>query len=507
MRPCDGNKQVSATSGRGLSRRGGPRRRRAFSLAELMIALAILGMGLLVIAAALPAGARYQKQSTDMSNGAAAAEAALDLIEQNVCLRKKVLDTSGNLVAPVLFQPRKTSDSQSVSGTYAIGEAIPTYEPWIKVRPLLTQNINVTRGTLPGNVPLYLHDIFDPNNTSKRRNWVEECIETTFITKWGGSASSLQGLEYDPTATGGPSYPWMRPALPALALFYPPVSQDVYGDLEFGHIRSPQQFLPSPTETRDYTVEYRVAARTPEETSRALERPIVWTAFYRRVSYATGSDPYLYEVIVIASRRPTAQHRYPVQDPTVGMFSGSAFARQSRTAPSYYKVDTAAPVPWLVAFKTLPQLQKGTDFAVIDADEAERVLYSGFQRKPLVFVADSLVGQLLPPGSVFIPAVNDTKPVICGGKPWAGFVPSAPDVLPIFEVAERTDNGDGTYRITVKDNGYYPWLRTGLTSPDYWPVWVIPPATDTFSGGQPVFPDQSPVLAVARRYIHIREFP
>jgi prepilin-type N-terminal cleavage/methylation domain-containing protein len=495
MWPWDEDKQLTRAGRRG-ARRGGPRAARAFSLAELMIALAILGMGLLVIAAALPAGARYQKQSADMATGAAAAESALDLIEQNVCRRQRALDASDNLVAPVLFQPRKATGTGYP--THAVGQAVAAHEPWIKVRPLFTQTINMTPGA--GN---YGGDVFDPNS-GQERNWIEEAI-ATYVRQWGGNVAELQGLEYDPPSGAVTKTPWMRPALPALALFYPPVTADLlpYDTLsQHGHIRTPREFLP--IVTGNAALQYAAAERTASETAKALERTIVWTAFYRRVSYQTGSDPSMYEVIVVASRRPTMQHRYPVQNPASATLSGSSFTTQrAGTRSSYFNVDTATPMPWLVSFQSwTPTLVLNTDYEDIGG---ARVLKDTFKRKPLTFVASSEVGPLLPPGSIFIPAANDLAPPFCGGDQFSGFVPSAPDALPIFEVAERTENTNGTFNITVKDNGYYPWLNSKPT--DYWPVWVIPPAIEALAGGQPAFPEQSPVLAVARRYICIREFP
>jgi prepilin-type N-terminal cleavage/methylation domain-containing protein len=503
MWPCDANKRMTRAGGRGARRRGGPRAGRAFSLAELMIALAILGMGLLVIAAALPAGARYQKQSVDMANGAAAADSALDLIEQNVCLRQRALDASGDLVAPVLFQPRNISNPYF---TQVVGQAVPDYEPWIKVRPLFTQNIIAQNASGWDWVRNRGDDLVN-HNPGKLHNLAEEAIQA-FVLKWGGDLTKLQGLEYDPPSSSSVTEaPWLRPALPALALFYPPVSLDPLPNGNSGHMNSPAQFFAYP---------YVAASRTLNETTKALERTIVWTAFYRRVSYQTGSDSHMYEVIVVALRRPTGQYRYPVQDASSAALSGSAFATHRSTGNVYSKVDTAAPTPWLVSFGTLahpegwsPVLQQTTHF--LDDGAGTRVLTSTFVPQKLVFYAEANVGCLLPPGSVIIPAVNDTQARFYNpagsGECHAGFVPSAPDTLPIFEVAERVEEADGTYKIVPKDNGYYPWLGGSYTS-DHWPVWVIPPAVEAVDPTTgPAYPDQSPVLAVARRYICIREFP
>jgi hypothetical protein len=105
---------------------------------------------------------------------------------------------------------------------------------------------------------------------------------------------------------------------------------------------------------------------------------------------------------------------------------------------------------------------------------------------------------------MFVPAVNDHLPSNNPLLRRAGFVPHAPDALPIYEVVERPD--DTT--VIVKNNGFYPWVAGGLNA-QAWPVWVIPPAfrerEPPNMGGQPVYERRSPILAVARRYIRLRE--
>lgn len=117
---------------------------------------------------------------------------------------------------------------------------------------------------------------------------------------------------------------------------------------------------------------------------------------------------------------------------------------------------------------------------------------------------------LFPVGTIFIPARNDHRPdrIRFPNLP-VGFGPPASTALPIYEVTERPD--DST--IIVKFNGYYPMKgipnQTQLGTPlaGEWPVWVVPPAFTEYQGGAPVAPDQCQIVAVARRYIRLREVP
>ncbi|HRT42642.1 MAG TPA: prepilin-type N-terminal cleavage/methylation domain-containing protein, partial [Phycisphaerae bacterium] len=88
--------------------RAGVARKTAFSLAEMMIALVILGFGLLVIGAALPVGLQYERDMIDRATGQAAAEYALDVIEQRIRLVRDPYDETLGKPSNYadIFQPR-----------------------------------------------------------------------------------------------------------------------------------------------------------------------------------------------------------------------------------------------------------------------------------------------------------------------------------------------------------------------------------------------------------------
>ncbi len=455
-----------------------------------MVALAILGMGLLVIAAALPAGAKYTKDSIDQVTGAAAAEYALELIEQNVCLRRDILvPASGGLPPgrpPTLFQPRFPQTDLSR------GVADPNYEPLIKVRPLFSQNIIAagpagTRGT----------EFFDLGLGIPRN----EVLGEAAVRQWFAVAAFTGSeKEYDPAPSAGP---WLRPGLPSVALAYPPITADTSFD--------PCSFWSAPIpmyNARPVLQPIAIGGYGPgAETLKSLERRIVWTAFYRRASYAASSDPTVYEIIVVVSSRPTLGHRFPVQDPST---AGQSVWNTLKI--SGVEVDALAPIPWLVTFdysqpQPLPQppawnLTTGCpDFSGV----------GGGAPATLTFRCTADYDPLFPVGSIFIPARNDDQPPLATADNRVHFGPLAPSALPIYEVSQRPD----ATTVMVKYNGYYPVVNGssppgswGPPAAQNWPVWVIPPASEGVdASGNPIFDNHSPILAVARRYVKLREVP
>jgi len=470
--------------------------RPGFSLAEMMIALAILGMGLLVIGAALPIGVRYTRDSVNMATGEAAAEYALDVIEQNICLRKTIADPIlGRVVrAPAIFQPRDGTDPY-LTVAKDPRNLTRDYEPIIKVRPLFAQTVIPHPGQACGRGD----EFFDPNSLVLERRAV---ISEQIIRLWLGAPGS-DPREADQLDAWG--LPWMRPALSSVYTVYPPITPDT----PF----LPQQF---------FSAQYQARAVTTSEAFKVLDRRIAWTAFYRRVSYAVGSDPNVYEIIVVAVRVPSERHRFPVQDPTgVSPFRGDSDSLNpsngsnnnnnssghdaNTLSGASTRVTSAAPLPWLVTFTTLPAPAYGFD-------DNGFPRFGGPPPGEMRFQCTLSLAPLFPKGTIFIPARNDDDPSLLGtGLPdpnsRVGFGPFAPTALPIYEVIGRTD-GASTSTIVVKFNGFYPRQGTGTPPAWEWPVWVIPPAfEDVDPSGNPVVPDESPIVGVARRYVRLREAP
>ena len=513
----DGDGRLRRRSARSRNIHGPPHaaKRPAFSLAELMIALAVLGMGLLVIAAALPAGVKYTKQTVDQSTASAAADYAFELIEQNVALRDTILDPSTGAYqrAPVLFQPRYPTDldpndvllADGTPGTDTLSDyGRPAwspdnkryYEPMVKVRPLFLANIQAQPGASRGHALL-----------------VDNAVTEDAIYSWLDGWMSGLGITVDKkecdagTIAGGVT--WLRPAMSPTSLTYPPPPAGG------SYVQLPDAYLLSES-GRPYATEQVTGpgGSYGDETMQALERRAVWTAFYRRVSYAEGADPALYEFIVVVCRRPTENHWFPVQDAQHG---GTPLNNSGEDALDYDQVDygALAPIPWLVTFDPLVNaLPVPPPLWYHRTSGGERTLEPGYEAPPsLTFVASAAVGALLPQGSVFIPALNDDRPSalnsVTGTPPiqTGGFVPSAPNALAIYTVTERVLRPDGRYDIVVGHNGLSPWVNeTANPMSSLWPVWVIPPAAEGPIDGA-TLSDQSPVLSVERRFVRLRELP
>ncbi|RMF72898.1 MAG: type II secretion system protein, partial [Planctomycetota bacterium] len=138
-------------------------RRMAFSLAELMIALVILGIGLLFIAAALPVGVEYAKRNVDRAAAEAAGVYAANTIEQYVRTSRLLVDSAYLQfnVTPVprtdaIFRPRWLPPGASVDPLNFVprvdlSDPDPAnwidYEPLIKVRPFVMRNISFDGAT------------------------------------------------------------------------------------------------------------------------------------------------------------------------------------------------------------------------------------------------------------------------------------------------------------------------------------------------------------------------
>ncbi len=495
----------------------GRRRRRAraaFSLPELMIALVILGLGLLIIAAALPAGLRYNEQTANQANGAAAAAYAVEMIESRVRLsqradrdslfRPRALDSliDTNYDGNPTNDPEDFIDADAVGGVDDFGFH-RWYEPRIKIRPGIAFNVDVTPGaTSPTKLP-------DDNPSAVIKLWLQKQGHDPNDTL--EASQSLDGWQRSLFGPGGRVYP---PVLP----------DDAYTVSSF-------------VVNNGIANDNANMAEQPAELRRAAESRLAWTTFYRRVRYLaadpgpdgnygdggetglgtdsalggagtardTVADPLLYEVIVLVARRPTAEHVFLVQDPTVSPLS-AAVAAPFASGPA-----RVAPVPWLVTFTSVPQLVAGAGGAYQSTHE--RALNLGVaEPATLTFTCSPEVSKLLPRGAIFLPAVNDDWPGLLSvaGDPTptrrAGFVPHSPSALPIYTVKERPD--DET--VVVENNGFYPWLASGQDA-ESWPVWVIPPAArldSTRPSNDPWELDRSsPVVAVERRFVRFREIP
>lgn len=527
------------------------KQRRAFSLAEMMIALAILGFGLLVVGAAIPVGLSYNRQSTDLIAGGLAADSAQDLLEQRIILKAndRVPPASGRPRVDPIFRPR---DSDGPNGTFDADSILDNdddftvndgYEPLFKVRPFLAEILQPQPAT-PAEALLNIN----PNSPMPRIGAItaiEQSIEPRIASFFVGVPinAGQSFFEYD--------FNRILPVLSAQSVVYPPV--DAF------NIMNANNNGGSAYRVRDYnrssyatepSQSFYNATNFPTEMAgihaKLRSRRIVFTSFYRRVFYDDpGPDgrrgvhfggspladndnlktnPNVYEMIVVAYRLPTPDHRFPVYEFT------NLGGGDPNGGFSYSGYDSITPVPQLLCFDVLPPEPfyfGGPDDSANLSNPAQ--LPGGAERRlneashvpaaTLRFVASEVMGELLPVGSVFIPARNDHHPsvqqivnptVTYPFAQTAGFIPHSPSALPIYEVVERNQLPSGQYEVFVENNGFYPWVNSATVAPAnrnaFFPVWVVPPAyAEANRQGRPIFSDRSNIVSVSRRTITLPE--
>lgn len=302
---------------------------RGFSLAELMIALAILGIGLLFIAAALPVGISYSRDSIDFSAGSGAADEAFQTIQTSVRMSRQLaanpLVRDGAWGSPALYptgsspsfypirvdnlfrprhmpplrpaippgypyphgadlEPPGQSQTQPMprEGSYDHPFADPTtlaadhqhgdsrddgYEPVIKVRPLTMGNLSVARR---GNGPASHRDpVVDDG---------EEII---------GRYVSAVGLVNFAAAPPNPPQPMLEADVPTILVgFFPGRSLALIDNLPFTPLA---RFFPAVTPKLPYRAEQFVnVADPPANVYRRYFVRNVPNAFNDQINRPTG---------------------------------------------------------------------------------------------------------------------------------------------------------------------------------------------------------------------------
>lgn len=541
---------------------GGGKNRAGFSLAEMMIALVVLGFGLLVIGAALPVGLNYSRQSVDLVAGDQAAEFAVDAIAERIRMKRFDNPAPGGPRFDDVFRPRNAVLTGSV---LSITEPLPDWEPRIKVRPFLTMVVNPRAAA----ANLSLNAI--STNPQLGGFPLEGTIEGR-IANWLGVIPPTLGptisfREYDLGR--------VSPVLPVCSMVYPPLEVSDFDGAGNAAQYRPDDFNPGNYHNENSFTFVEAGANTKVNTyldgelKKMASRRVVFAAFYRRVGYDSPgpdgyrqyggpalvgtdvrldnrpSDPRTYEIIVIAMRKPSDAHRFALYN----FVSGNDIAPQYISPGQTRLFESLTPVPVLAEFLAIPNVasfETGLPTSVPgNLSTVRYVLNSPANDRPvhitsvvpttMTFSATVRVGDILPPGSVFIPAVNDdasslletyalsgVAPPDASGRAVnriAGFVPHAPDALPIFEVLERravTNAGGATigYEIIVKNDGFYPWIAANLAGvgAGSWPVWIIPqPFTETrrdpaFGNATlPVYENRSHILSVSRRIVTLPE--
>lgn len=516
---------------------------RGFSVAEVMISLVILGLGLLFIAAALPAGIDYVRQSTDLASGEAAGQEAIAALTLNMRTAQKLTDGTAGQNLPQrwdnIFRPRNPTSTPTF-------QTDDVYEPFIKVRPFCLWNISLARGAST--------DPFGPGHETVDDG--EEQITSYLLTApppLSGLVTTATSREVDFSLAGLTGLSLAEcPSLCSLERGYPPSGavKSLFADQFIKSVYAPADTVViyraySPRQNIDTTFSTSLRASAPlAETTKALDRRLGWTAFYRRIRYnkvtpgvdnifngpppigddgIQSNDPLAYEIIVVVSRRPSVQHRYAKQSlADANSFKDPIALNPGTGAP--IESDRLFPTPWLITMTPQDPNALPTPPAFLPPPTAiptdVRVLDPNAIVPPrLTFIASLKAGALMPPGSVLIPAANDdypTKRTNPLGSPkdpanrLVGFVPHEPSVLPIYRVVERIDDlGRQVSTIICENNGSYPWRATGLPVTAF-PFWVVPPPfteRGSSTNGQPIYERRSTIVAVVRQTIHLQETP
>lgn len=489
-----------------LSSRRSLRKRPAFSLAELMIALVILGLGLLFIAAALPVGVDYTRRTLDLAAAEAAGDEAIQAIQLGVRTAQRAVNAApGGAVGVTRLDSLVRPRTDDLAKLYPVD---PGVEPILKVRPLIGANINLAAG---------------PNRLREVTENGEELVFNAFrprLQDWGQSPGIPQVVRWNldrPTAMAGFDLFNSGGTFSAASRVYPAISADTPLSVDaFFQAQYAPRRLTSPDPTNPS------AALGASETRKLSNARLVWSALYRRVAYdndpdGTGTafpkrigDPDLYEFIVFVVRRPTPQHRFARQDSSLP--DPSVFQTPGAVPTGPNQPELLMPEPWLVAFQTVPLVGPAQIVPQPSPPQADRQLRPEFRHSAeLSFGCSEELGKMLPVGSYIVPALNDdfsgnaTLGAPALPQPFqrrCGFVPHAPDTLPIYEVVKRPDSRT----VVVKGNGYYPWLGNRAQAKD-WLCWIIPPPFTERVGNEPVYDQRSQILTVVRRTIRVPEMP
>lgn len=382
---------------------------RAFSLAEMMIALVILGLGLLFIAAALPAGLEYSRSTVDTAAADEAVQHAMETVLQGLrTSRALTSDPSEPVVAIGATKPPARAALYTVGSarrrdgifrprmnlpdaTYPLyrpllrAPAIPPptispappaaqvppldYEPKIKVRPLTLGNMAMTSNPPRGT------KIVD-DGESLIQLYVQTVAVFVPPPDW------LPEYDLSPGDSLAGASPWFgllqNPPFSGVTRVFPPIEPRA----PF----RPEDFFNDAPEYRTFAVrsaaddvsgDLLLDGETIGERLKAIERRVGWTAFYRRVAYtartlhdpssATVGDEYYYfepadaltyEVIIVVTRRATVNHRFAAQRIDDGAVA-STFSDPQAVNPAtigsddlsrHRGADRALPTPWLVTF-------------------------------------------------------------------------------------------------------------------------------------------------------------
>lgn len=446
-------------------------------MAELLIALSILGFGLAIIAATLPAGVRVMQQNQIRRQADSTMDSAFEALESQIVLSDRVLDLLKTMM-PLRYAYDPLT---SVSPFEAIdvdgdghGDTIDGLPPSARVWPLVTWNVS-----------------YDPTaGAANQYELAPDRRPLLYLAEWlknfkAGGANGTSGYRYwmGSDLTSAPDLEnfidAQMPAISPADRVYPPLVSrlnrrvDTYTSGNGKYDETDARFLPSGGSDEDL---YHV--------NQMRERLLGWTAFYRPLDFATQT----YEMITIVTKRPGVDYYFPVQDLSNSSPSslGAMDLDQPQAVASGQVERRILPSPWLVAFQELP-FENDTlnllDGTVTVGSNTLAIESTG----PLVFKCKPELSPLLPVGAQFFPAIH----MLPGGVTHAALRLSGAQVKWVNFVASNTEGSVSNFQAyTNFQNSIYSEVKS-LGGRTFWsfdglpltvgsgnvqtdPLWVVP---------------------------------
>jgi len=460
--------------------------RSGFSLVELMIAIMILGIGMVMVATVFPVGLDITRETLQMDISQAAADAAIANLRLRVPYWKEldqVEDYSppggliGNSTHRVLVPDVSGTDLDAVIDADD-AEVLTALQ--LPVPPGLPPKLNVPiryNNWEPGWADGYFGLSLAPSQSmdlffsrarvfTERTGWAAE-MTGDLIGSWENSfvvPGQNLPLDYLSIYTDWDTFLNRMPTMIPPVFFAPPLTAALRADLPRVHLID-QVYPPVAVTEADGTTPRNVLRVCDEVASRRYS----WTAIHHRISPEPEVDNLLATIVVTHRGDPNARYARQVDNSKVGGLQYNLADDDDRTAllapqPDAPGADMLFPRPWLAMLSEV-NLATGTVRCTAE------------------------VARLLPPDSFLVIARRTppgTGPLFPGtahkviSRTWnPGQLGKAPATQVLATLQIRRSNGQPATNV---------------------PVWVFPPAIE---GGR-TFASRSPVVGVALREVPIR---
>jgi hypothetical protein len=474
-------------------------------LIEMMIAIVILGLGLVMTATMFPVAwtrARTLTEFTTQRSVSASADSTLGTLLQaagpsvRVVVRpgenpaQKLLLVAGSLAGDLFYNPVLHTDPDFSLPPNEIHRSV-LLPGDTRVHALNIENISMTGGTVVPENPWRL----ERNDPWRIGQTADICEPNYPLSNYTG----LLGKEFcanrnaPPPERYGPSS-FYAPQVTVGARVYPPMTP-----------------LPPPTASPDVREKWNDKLSARRYAWAVLHRlqtlvgPDVSTlqtnqkaAFAARAADASGTTR-VFDMYVVTLRRTQPSNRYAMQDP---QFAPDPNDRAVVATPQALKSteDVVLPAPWRVQIEIPRKLNVRA--AIPGGPNASTGVPTEVQFPPTGTTLGnpeqvSQFSQILPSGAQFVDEINGH----------------------VYRVTKRREGADGYAFLTLDRELLWEEFDDGLNDPfanpkpppdlddDEWirPVWVFPPAVDRSlaDGALPVFDGSSPVVGIDVRTVSL----